>query len=70
MLSSTLALSLAALLPTTFAAILEVSVGANGQLAYDPPFVHAAAGDIVRFTLFVHSYLIFKNPHTDAGLPQ
>ncbi|KAJ2916918.1 hypothetical protein MD484_g3485, partial [Candolleomyces efflorescens] len=30
-------------------AILDVNVGPNALLVYDPPFVHAAPGDIVRF---------------------
>ncbi|TEB10258.1 hypothetical protein FA13DRAFT_1749018 [Coprinellus micaceus] len=69
MLSSTLALSLAALLPTTFAAILEVSVGANGQLAYDPPFVHAAAGDIVRFTFNPKNHTVTQSAFDPPCVP-
>lgn len=38
-------------LPSTLAATYDVSVGAEGLLRYNPEFVTAAAGDIVRFTL-------------------
>ena len=33
--------------------ILSVDVGPNGQLAFQPPFVQAKKGDIVRFKLYV-----------------
>lgn len=53
MFTSTLALSIAALIPIAFGAILDVNVGPNGQFVYEPPSVHAMPGDIVRFHLFV-----------------
>ena len=31
--------------------MFNVTVGADGQLQYNPPFVKAAAGDVVSFTL-------------------
>ncbi|RXW20279.1 hypothetical protein EST38_g5580 [Candolleomyces aberdarensis] len=49
MYSSTVALALAALAPSAFGAILDVNVGPGGQFVYDPPYVHAVYGDIVRF---------------------
>ncbi|KAJ2929159.1 hypothetical protein H1R20_g7922, partial [Candolleomyces eurysporus] len=49
MYSSIVALSLALLAPLSYGAILDVNVGPNGQFVYEPPFVHAAPGDIVRF---------------------
>jgi plastocyanin len=49
---ATLALSLAAI-PAAFAASYDVSVGANGKLAYDPQYVNAAVGDTINFVLYV-----------------
>ncbi|KAJ2924169.1 hypothetical protein H1R20_g12924, partial [Candolleomyces eurysporus] len=49
MFSSIVALSLAMLAPSAYATILDVNVGPNGQFVYEPPFVHASPGDIVRF---------------------
>lgn len=43
------ALLVGSLLPTVRSATIEVAVGANG-LKYDPEFVVAAPGDLVRFT--------------------
>lgn len=34
-----------------YGATFNVSVGADGNLAYNPPFVKAAAGDWITFTL-------------------
>jgi len=33
------------------AATFNVTVGANGNLAYDPPFVQAQPGDLINFEL-------------------
>ena len=42
------------------AATFNVTVGANGNLAYDPPFVQAQPGDLINFELWVN-YRFF--PH-------
>ncbi|KIK00142.1 hypothetical protein K443DRAFT_679414 [Laccaria amethystina LaAM-08-1] len=44
----TLGLALASL-PVALAATYNVEVGAGGQLAYDPPYITASAGDTVNF---------------------
>ncbi|KAF6759199.1 hypothetical protein DFP72DRAFT_1031967 [Ephemerocybe angulata] len=49
MRSPSLALGLIILAPSVLGAMVDVNVGANGQLAYDPPSIQAMAGDIVRF---------------------
>ena len=56
--SSIVALGLAAIASSVSAEIYNVNVGPNGQLVYDPPYVNAVYGDIVRFhlpTTVVHS---------------
>lgn len=45
-----LGLALASL-PTALAASYNVQVGAGGQLAYNPPYITASAGDTVNFIL-------------------
>lgn len=47
--SSIVALGLAAIASSVSAEIYNVNVGPNGQLVYDPPYVNAVYGDIVRF---------------------
>jgi plastocyanin len=37
--------------PAALAYQYEVSVGANGLLKYDPPYVNADVGDTIKFTL-------------------
>ncbi|KAF8644869.1 hypothetical protein AX16_008224 [Volvariella volvacea WC 439] len=44
-----MAILLAALIPSVLAVTHDVQVGPNGQLVYDPPYVNAAAGDIINF---------------------
>lgn len=36
-------------LPVALAATFDVSVGAGGNLTYNPPFLNAAVGDVVNF---------------------
>lgn len=50
MISTTFSMALA-VLPTVFATNYDVSVGASGQLLYDPQYVTAVAGDTVNFVL-------------------
>lgn len=50
MFTSALGLAVTAL-PFAFAATYDVSVGAGGQLAFDPQFVTAVAGDVINFVL-------------------
>lgn len=50
--TSTFCFVLAAL-PVVLSATYDVSVGAGGNLAFDPPYVTAAAGDTVNFVLYV-----------------
>lgn len=45
-------LALAAL-PYAFGAMIQVQVGAGGNLAFDPPFVNANPGDVIDFILCV-----------------
>ena len=66
MFSSIVALSLALLAPSAYGAILDVNVGPNGQFVYEPPFVHAAPGDIVRFHLLVSLVLSLSRFFTDS----
>ena len=43
---------IAAILPATaYAATYNVTVGANGELAYNPEYVTASAGDTINFIL-------------------
>lgn len=49
---STLALALISI-PLAFSATIEVAVGPNGNLVYQPESVTAQAGDIINFTLYV-----------------
>lgn len=46
----TIALVLAAA-STALGATFNVTVGADGQLAYNPEFIMASAGDLVNFIL-------------------
>ncbi|KJA16243.1 hypothetical protein HYPSUDRAFT_148004 [Hypholoma sublateritium FD-334 SS-4] len=48
MISSTLSLLVVAF-PVVLGATIDVQVGANGTLAYDPEFVSANAGDVINF---------------------
>ncbi|KAJ8700775.1 hypothetical protein PTI98_003765 [Pleurotus ostreatus] len=57
---SFLALALGAL-PAVFAATFDVSVGAGGQLAYDPPFVNAAPGDVVNFVFHPKNHTVTQS---------
>jgi plastocyanin len=52
MYASILGVALAAL-PAALVqgAVHDVAVGPNGTLTYDPPFIMAAVGDMVSFTL-------------------
>ncbi len=50
MISSSLSLLVVAV-PVVLGATIDVQVGANGLLAYDPEFVSANAGDIINFIL-------------------
>lgn len=36
----------------------HVKVGRDGKIAYEPPFVMASAGDIVRFTFFPRNHSV------------
>lgn len=46
--------------------IYDVQVGPNGQLVYDPPYVHASPGDTVRFHFNPKNHTVtqssFENP--------
>jgi plastocyanin len=47
--SSIVALGLAAFASSVSAVTYDVNVGPNGQFVYDPPYVNAVYGDVVRF---------------------
>jgi plastocyanin len=55
MFTTTLGFAFVAL-PAALAATFDVSVGAGGQFAFDPPSITAAPGDMVNFVLyaFIH----------------
>lgn len=40
-------------LPYALGAMIQVQVGAGGNLAFDPPFVKANPGDVIDFILCV-----------------
>ena len=50
MISSPLSLLVVAV-PVVLGATIDVQVGANGLLAYDPEFVSANSGDVINFIL-------------------
>jgi len=57
---SILALGLA-VLPAALAASYDVSVGANGNLEYDPPYVTAQVGDIVNFVFHQKNHTVTQS---------
>ncbi|KAF4579497.1 hypothetical protein EYR40_000329 [Pleurotus pulmonarius] len=48
-------------LPAVLAATFDVSVGAGGQLAYDPPFVNAVPGDVVNFVFHPKNHTVTQS---------
>ena len=54
MMRSMFTIALSAVLPAAVLATYntyEVNVGANGRLAYDPEYVYANPGDVIKFNL-------------------
>ncbi len=53
MIASLFALALLPAVMATYGSTYNVTVGANGKLAYDPEYVYAEPGDVVNFILYV-----------------
>ncbi|KAL7409952.1 hypothetical protein BDY24DRAFT_444501 [Mrakia frigida] len=47
------------------AAIHEVQVGPNGKFVYDPPYVHANKGDVVRFKFNPKNHTVTESSFTN-----
>ena len=68
-------LAFSALLPPVIFAtytVHQVNVGANGKLEYEPDYVNAHPGDVVRFNLLVTSYSTYRLPltHSCSSFPK
>ncbi|KAJ7159456.1 Cupredoxin [Mycena filopes] len=68
--TSTLAALALALLPAALAQQMhEVSVGAGGNLVYDPPSISAAKGDTVRFTFNPKNHTVTQSSFAAPCVP-
>jgi len=57
--------TLASLGSFAFAETHHVTVGANGQLAYDPPYIYANKGDFVKFTFMPKNHTVTQSSFED-----
>ncbi|KAG7444607.1 uncharacterized protein BT62DRAFT_216235 [Guyanagaster necrorhizus] len=61
---------IAAILPATaYAATYNVSVGANGTLAYDPPYVRASVGDTINFNFYPKNHTVTQSSFNAPCVP-
>ncbi|KII88409.1 hypothetical protein PLICRDRAFT_111045 [Plicaturopsis crispa FD-325 SS-3] len=56
-------------LPTVFASTIDVSVGANGLLRYDPQNVTAAVGDTINFTFHPKNHTVTQSAFAQPCVP-
>jgi len=49
--------------------VWDVSVGANGKLAYDPPYIYAESGDLVKFTFHPKNHTVTQSSFNDPCTP-
>ncbi|KAG6917641.1 hypothetical protein DXG01_001748 [Tephrocybe rancida] len=69
MMSSPSLKLLLCILPVTFAATFDVSVGAAGNFKYDPQFVTAAPGDIVNFVFHPKNHTVTQSSFDQPCVP-
>lgn len=67
--------ALSALIPAAVLAtytVHQVNVGANGKLEYEPDYVNAHPGDVVRFNLlvFLYSAIRLSLTHPYSSFPK
>ncbi|KAL0948374.1 hypothetical protein HGRIS_010956 [Hohenbuehelia grisea] len=67
-MSLALALTLS-LIPFASAATFDVSVGAGGELAYNPQFVHAAVGDVINFVFHPKNHTVTQSSFDTPCVP-